>query len=68
MNGLVCICDFRVAVQSDDKVPSVDKDAGGWSGEKGKVIMNEVKELSIKGVGCNSHVETEVTRVRSGWR
>lgn len=44
------------------------KDAGGWSGEKGKVIMNEVKELSIKGVGCDSHVETEVTRVRSGWR
>lgn len=67
-NGLVCLYDFKVAVQGDDKVQSVAKGVGGWSGEKEKVIIDEVKGLSIRGVGWDIHVETEVTRVRSGWR
>ena len=40
----------------------------GWSGEREKVIMDEIKELSIRGIGWDIHVGTEVTRVRSGWR
>lgn len=65
-NKLVCIYDFRVAVRGDDKVQSVAKDMGGCSGEKEKVIKNKVEELSIEGVGWDSYVETEVSRVRSG--
>ena len=44
------------------------KDVGSWSGEKEKVIMDKVKELSIEGVGWAIDVESEITRVRSGWR
>ena len=44
------------------------KDVGSWSGEKEKGIMDKVKELSIEGVGWAIYVESEITRVRSGWR
>lgn len=44
------------------------KDVGGWSGEKEKVIIDGAKELSLRGVGWDIRVETEVTRLRSGWR
>ena len=40
----------------------------GWSGEREKVFMEEVKGLSTQGIGWGIHVETEVTRVRSEWR
>ena len=40
----------------------------GWSGEREKVFIEEVKGLSTQGTGWGIHVETEVTRVRSEWR
>lgn len=42
-------------------------DVSGWSGEEEeKVAVREVKELSIRGVGWDIHMETKVPRARSG--